>query len=134
VTFRQLLESEFLRRACRNPRYSLRAFAHHLHVDASTLSRWLRGRRPLTPRAIEQTGWRLGFLPRELRAHFPPDTLDATSRRLLAIVGTDGFTTDSRWLASRLDVTPDEINIALQRLMRRGLLQMCGDRRWRVTT
>jgi transcriptional regulator with XRE-family HTH domain len=63
ASFRSYLEEELARRAGRNPRYSLRAFARHLGVDHSTLSQWLRGRRTISSRAIERLGARLR-LPR----------------------------------------------------------------------
>jgi DNA-binding transcriptional regulator YdaS (Cro superfamily) len=133
VTFRDLIAAHFAARMARNPHYSLRAFAHALRVDHSTLSQWMRGRRPLTPRAMERTGWRLGMTPRDLRGHVQPGTLDCNSRHLLALVEQHQFKADVRWIAARLALSTDEVNITLQRLLRRGLLQMENPGRWRVT-
>jgi DNA-binding IclR family transcriptional regulator len=131
--FRDLLAAHFAARMARNPRYSLRAFACTLRVDHSTLSQWLRGRRPVTPRTMERTGWRLGMTPRDLRGHFERGTLDRHSRRVLALVEQHQFKADVRWIAARLGLSTDEVNVTLQRLLRRGLLQMDTPGRWRVT-
>jgi transcriptional regulator with XRE-family HTH domain len=63
TSFRLFLQSELARRCARNPQYSLRAFALHLGVDHSTLSQWLRGRRPIMRRSIEILGSALGLTP-----------------------------------------------------------------------
>jgi plasmid maintenance system antidote protein VapI len=81
------LPSELARRCVANPQYSLRSFALHLGINHSTLSQLLRGKRPLTARAIEKLGQRLGL-------------------------------------------GQDEVNVALQRLLRLGLLEMTGHERW----
>ncbi len=61
TSFRLFLQSELARRCARNSQYSLRAFAVHVNVDHSTLSQWLRGRRPMTRRSIETLGETLGI-------------------------------------------------------------------------
>jgi transcriptional regulator with XRE-family HTH domain len=61
TSFRLFLQSELARRCARNAQYSLRAFALHLGVDHSTLSQWLRGRRPITTRSIETIGAKLNL-------------------------------------------------------------------------
>lgn len=131
VNVLQLVEQDFRQRVARNPRYSLRAYGRRLGIDHSTLSQWLRGERPITPRTIEQIGWRLGFTPRELRSAFADEQLDATSRRILVLAVSGPCNMDTPSLARRLGVSCDAINIALQRLLRRGLLQMDADGRWR---
>ncbi|HWW62311.1 MAG TPA: helix-turn-helix domain-containing protein, partial [Thermoanaerobaculia bacterium] len=56
MSFREILQAEFDRRAARNARYSLRAFARSLGIAHTTLSRFLSGRRRLTSRAIRRIG------------------------------------------------------------------------------
>ena len=124
------LRREYARRVQRNHRYSLRAFGRVVGVDHATLSQWVRGVRPLTPRAIETVGWKLGRVPRELRVSFDADALDVTSRRILDAVNSNGCLTTPA-LARDLGVSIDDINIALQRLLRRGLLQMDAHGSWR---
>ena len=130
VTFLHELQQEYERRTRRNHRYSLRAFAKTLGVDHATVSQWFRGARPMTPRAVETVGWTLGRLPRQLRDSFDASALDATSRRLLEAVESVQQPTTLA-LARRLGVSSDDINIALQRALRRGLLQMDQDGTWR---
>lgn len=64
--FRQFLEDELARRSQNYPRYSLRAFARHLEVDSSFLSKILNGKRTVTMRTIRMFGERLNLTPEEL--------------------------------------------------------------------
>lgn len=52
--FQQYIANKFERRKKINPRYSLRAFAQHLNIQASLLSRILRGKIPLTEKALKR--------------------------------------------------------------------------------
>lgn len=65
--FRQFLEDELARRSQNYPRYSLRAFARHLEVDSSFLSKILNGKRTVTMRTIRMFGERLNLNPEELQ-------------------------------------------------------------------
>jgi transcriptional regulator with XRE-family HTH domain len=65
--FRQFLEEELARRSQNYPRYSLRAFARHLEVDSSFLSKILNGKRTVTMRTIRMFGERLNLTPDELQ-------------------------------------------------------------------
>jgi transcriptional regulator with XRE-family HTH domain len=119
VGFRGLLQSELARRAARNQRYSLRAFARQLQVDHATLSQWLRGRRTITPRTVALLAPRLAA-----SAGTPPDFA------ILALTRAADFQPDSRWLARVLGVCVDDVNVALQRLLRLGLLHMMTRSAW----
>lgn len=152
TSFRLRLQAELARRCAGNPRYSLRAFARRLGVDHSTLSQLLRGRRALTRPAIERLGARLGLdaaaietyaareplwsaLPGGRLAEMQQLTRDAASLvsewhhyAMLELVRLKSFRPDSRWVARVLGLTVDEVNVALQRLVRLGLLEMRGER------
>lgn len=65
--FRQFLEDELARRSQNYPRYSLRAFARHLEVDSSFLSKILNGKRTVTLRTIRMFGERLNLQNEELQ-------------------------------------------------------------------
>jgi hypothetical protein len=125
----------------------MRAFAMHLDVDHSTLSQWLRGRRPLTARSIETIGRRLGLgesaikryidhagrddgpcslLASEIVALIP----DGYHFAILELTSLGEFRADSRWIARVLDISVDEVNVALQRLIRLDLLDMAATDRW----
>jgi transcriptional regulator with XRE-family HTH domain len=131
--------------------YSLRAFAQHLGVDASTLSQWIRNRRPLTARAIESIGGALGLSDERIRAYteraarnvpandhgvfeLSPDMGDLLGDwshfAILELLHLEQFQPDTRWIAQMLDLTPDAVNIALQQLIRLGLLEMRSETHW----
>jgi transcriptional regulator with XRE-family HTH domain len=65
--FRQFLEDELARRSQNYPRYSLRAFARHLEVDSSFLSKILNGKRTVTMRTIRMFGERLNLPGEQLQ-------------------------------------------------------------------
>jgi uncharacterized protein (TIGR02147 family) len=153
--FRLYLQTELGRRCTRSPRYSLRAFARFLRVDHATLSQILRGKRPLTGRTVEKLGGRLG-LERKALDHYVahlhlanrlPEkatlreahqlALDAASvishwhhYAILELLRLNSFKPDTRWIARVLGLAPDEVNVALTRLVRLGLLEMTEHARW----
>jgi uncharacterized protein (TIGR02147 family) len=58
----RLYLTEVLEARCRkNPRYSLRAFAHAIGTDYSTLAKMLAGKRVIGPRIVERIGRELGL-------------------------------------------------------------------------
>jgi transcriptional regulator with XRE-family HTH domain len=149
TSFRLLLQSELARRCGRNPNYSLRAFAMHLNVDHSTLSQWLRGRRPIAARNIESLGALLGIAPHAIKAYvehaargdpvngvwyLTSETMSLVAEwyhfAILELTRLDSFQPDSRWIARVLGLSVDEVNVALQRLIRLDLLEMETRARW----
>jgi uncharacterized protein (TIGR02147 family) len=139
----------------RNPRFSLRSFAKQLGIDHSTLSQVLRGRRRLSARALEAVGKRMGLseeavrsysqifrkkpnsrkLPENIQSfHFDLDTFQLLSvwhhYAILELTQVQGFKPDSRWIANTLGIAIEDVNIALQRLLRLGLLEMSEHDRW----
>lgn len=123
MSFRTFLQHELDRRQTRNPRYSLRAFARSLGFDHASLSQILRGRRRLTPRLIRRLGARLQVPRLAVELH----CADENERALAAVVAHPSFRPDSRWLAKLLGIPIDEVNVALQRLVRTGALVMGGN-------
>jgi uncharacterized protein (TIGR02147 family) len=157
TSFRLFLQQELARRCSRNSQYSLRSFALQLDKDHSTLSQLLRGKRPMTEKTIEQIGSKLGlerdlidsFIAREKLAgpHDAPlaevnefaqqltqDTAELVSNvyhyAILELLRLAEFRPDSRWIARVLGITTDEVNVALNRLIRLGLLSMEAIDRW----
>ncbi len=61
--YRTNLSSELERRCAGNPRYSMRSFARVLGMDPSLLSKVLRGRAPLSPKAAVHAVQVLGLEP-----------------------------------------------------------------------
>jgi uncharacterized protein (TIGR02147 family) len=154
--FRLFLQAELGRRCGNNPQYSLRAFAKYLAIDHATLSQLLRGKRALTARAIIRLGTRLGLDRATIdryAAHAQSRGNDAGLESALSeiqLLANDAasviaewyhyaileltrlqhFKTDSRWIAQVLGITADEVNLALTRLTRLGLLEMVDRHRW----
>jgi uncharacterized protein (TIGR02147 family) len=151
----RLLQERLRAAMRRNPRFSLRSFAKQLGIDHSTLSQILRGRRRISARALEAIGRRMGLseealrayadssrkktdskkLPEKIRSfHFDLDTFQLLSDwhhyAILELIQIQGFKTDSRWIAKTLGIAMEDVNIALQRLLRLGLLAMSGRDRW----
>lgn len=139
----------------RNPRFSLRAFAKQLGIDYSTLSQVLRSRRGLSARALEAIGKRIGLSEQAIRTYAQslkkkprPKNLPAAIRKIhldldtfhllsvwyhcaiLELTRIREFRTDSRWIAKALGISVEDVNIAVQRLLRLGLLEMAGRNRW----
>ncbi len=123
MSFRTVLQSEFDRRIARNPRYSLRAFARNLGIAHTTLSRFLSGQRRLTARAIRRIG-------ATLRLDVESYCSAENDRALLALLTRPGFRASSRWIATMLGITIDEVNLSLQRLVRERRLIMAGGNSW----
>jgi hypothetical protein len=152
--FRERLADEFASRKQSNPRYSLRAFAAFLEADHSTVSQVLKGSRRATVQQIRGWSRKLGTSAEEiavlLGAEHVPDAVTAerqsqlrhwTAEAMAVVSGPahweivrlsrqPGFQADSRWLAAQAGVTVDEINLALARLLRLGLI----DGKWQDRT
>lgn len=65
--FRFFLQEELLRRCKKNPRFSLRAFARTLDVEASSLSKILNGKRTLTKKMLHRLCAQLGLGPDQVK-------------------------------------------------------------------
>jgi hypothetical protein len=126
VTFRTVLQAELDRRRAANPRYSLRSFARDLSVDHSTLSQILRGRRRLTGRNVRAFGRRLRLAAPEIADLCATENESA----VLAALDRPNFQADSRWVASMVGIPLDEVNVALQRLLRKRIVTMTTRARW----
>jgi uncharacterized protein (TIGR02147 family) len=65
---------------------------------------------------------------------FDLDTFQLVSvwyhQAILELTHTRGFQTDSRWIARRLGISVDEVNVAIQRLLRLGLLELSTRTAW----
>jgi transcriptional regulator with XRE-family HTH domain len=128
VRFDALLHNEFERRRRSNRRYSLRSFARALGIDHSTLSQLLRGKRRVTPAIIRALGTRLSLAP----AHLEELCALETDALVLGALARRDFRPNARWLAIRLGISIDDINISLQRLLRTGAMVMSARDSWEV--
>jgi hypothetical protein len=126
VTLRIVLQTELARRRSGNSRYSLRSFARDLSVDHSTLSQILRGRRRLTGRSVRAFGGRL----RLQAPHIAELCALENESAVLSALDRPGFQADSRWVASMVGIPLDEVNVTLQRLLRKRIVAMTTRARW----
>lgn len=126
MTFRRLLQTEFDRRRSANRRYSLRAFARSLAIDHSALSQILRGKRRLTARSVRALGPKLSLDAPAVAEHCAAENESV----ILQTIGRSNFRADSRWLATMSGVPLDQVNVALQRLLRKGIVVMQSRDKW----
>jgi transcriptional regulator with XRE-family HTH domain len=152
--FSERLRREFETRRERNPRYSLRAFAGFLRTDHSTLSQILRGARRVPPGRIRVWSKILGMGAEEISLYAAAESApDAATHRkhellrhwtaeaesitngpihlqIIRLSRNPDFRADCRWIAARLKVDVDEVNIALSRLLRLRLLAAAAPNQW----
>ncbi len=142
MDFRFFLGQELQRRQSANVRYSLRAFAKHLKTDPSTLSQFLRGKRPFTPKAIGKIGTRLGLRANDLQSWIDLEKdpganprereLQEDEFRVIAdwyhyaifeLFAVRGFKPEPKAISRCLGITAVEARAALDRLTRLGALR-----------
>lgn len=158
MRFRDRLRHEFESRREKNPRYSLRAMAALLDTDHSTLAQILRGSRRVPANRISVWSRKLKISSEEAAAYtaaeHAPDaqtaqrqhqlrhwtaeamaiTSDPAHWQLLRLCRDRNFHADSRWIAERIGVSVDTVNIALSRLLRLGLLEIDSADQWKDST
>ncbi|MBO9667766.1 MAG: TIGR02147 family protein [Bdellovibrio sp.] len=146
--FRFVLQEQLADRCARNQNYSLRSFAKMLEISPSALSAIINGKRPITHKMKERLGLKLGLKITDLqklksKPHgntkkiketsaeiFQPIALDTFAiisepyhYALLELMKTENFNWNAKWISKRLQVTVSEINMAVERLERVGLLE-----------
>jgi transcriptional regulator with XRE-family HTH domain len=150
------LQREFARRKRTNASYSIRAFSQFLGVNHSTLSKMLNATRSIPARQIRAWGRKLDILDEEVEVYVAcesvPDAVEIKrgnkilqwSAEAAALMSSDShwaiveltrdrsFRADSRWIAARLGMSSDEVNVAFTRLLRLGLLTTDEEGRWMV--
>lgn len=138
--FRLWLQRQFTERCKRNARYSLRAFAKALNIDASSLSQILAGKRPLSKKSMQLICEKLSANPQDLHCmgmlkleisdeSFLQVNLDTFSvisdwyhYAILELTYVSGFKAEAKWIAKKLSITVEEAKSAVDRLKRLGLL------------
>jgi len=101
-------------------------FARDLSVHHSTLSQILRGKRRLTGRNVRAFGRRLRLPAPEIAELCALENESA----VLSALDRPNFQADSRWVASMVGIPLDEVNITLQRLLRKRIVTMNTRSRW----
>ena len=134
IEFRLKLQDEFSRRLRVNERYSIRAFAIHLGVDSSTLSRILAGKKQISNMKMNALSEKLGIeSPAEKKddsefCTLNMDTFSVISDwyhfAILDLTLLPSFKSDSQWIARKLGIQPYEALSAVERLKRLGMLKV----------
>jgi transcriptional regulator with XRE-family HTH domain len=155
---RLYLQSELLRRCEKNPGYSLRSFARALQISPSSLSRILKGERPISQTTKKRFIPLLGLSPDEAEAlsiqevrpnpklpqgevlqmrQLSHDTFASISDwyhyAILELTQLKSFQPKAQWIASALGVTVSEVNAAVERLLRLGLLKFTEGGEWLIS-
>lgn len=146
--FRELLREQLKERTDANPSYSLRAFARQLGVSASGLSMMMSAKTPVTLSFIEKIGEKLNLLEEDIHKH-QLDLLNEKSKinfklrdyevidfdcfeiikdwyhyGILNLMRTKDFQAKPSWIAKRLGITLGEVQGAIERLQKAGILEI----------
>jgi len=140
LKFRLWLQKQFTDRCQKNSRYSLRAFAGFIGLDASTVSQILSGKRAPSKKVLIDICEKLSATPKDLRllgvAEIAPgeeefyqvsvDTFSVMSDwyhfAILELTYVAGFKPEVKWIAEQLGISQLETKAALERLIRLNLL------------
>ena len=140
------IQNVFLERCRSNEQYSLRAFAKSLKVPVSSLSEIINEKRPMSKTLQKKIGTALlmteeqitafGAIDKELT---PQEKLEADYRQLaldsfyiisewyhygiLQLIKTKKFKNDPKWISKRLKIRPIDVELAIERLKRMGIIE-----------
>ena len=151
--FREYLQNELAKRAKKNPRFSIRAFARVLKIEPSSLAQILGGKRTLTRAMCLRLSDSLGLSPTKLNsllkqsAAINPSTPSFSGFKriqedafrviadwhyyaILELTRLDSFKSDINWIARALGVSTAETSAAVERLKRLGYLKVDSRGRW----
>jgi uncharacterized protein (TIGR02147 family) len=145
--FRDLLRTELVARIKRNPGYSLRAFARSLGVSPATISIVISGKKPVTLSLIRRVAPALKLTSEKVK-NYQIELIQSTEGQsgqktyqmveldqvaiisdwyhyaILNLMRTTGFKAKPLWISRRLGIKPVEAQMALERLIRVGLLSV----------
>lgn len=152
MDFRNFLQRTLVQRCKSNPSYSLRAYARALGVDSSYISKLLNGKRDISPKVVQRLAPKLGLSPEQIRkisktkkelkngeqvvsasalqANYTQVTEDIFQLisdwyhyAILELVTVEGFRSEPKWISNMLGIKVPEVNDALERLFRLGMLK-----------
>jgi transcriptional regulator with XRE-family HTH domain len=126
--FTAALSAEFQRRRSINARFSLRAFARVLGMSHSAVSRLLRGRQRPSVTTLTRVAHKLGWSATRVDELMRREQI----ARLEAEARSPRFAADARAIASRANLSLDQVQLALHEALRTGRLEMTGPRTWKV--
>lgn len=143
------INTELVRRQTINPNYSLRAYAKYLGISVSILSRLLNAKMPMTLKLLERISIPLAISPEEFELYEceisdrksgqSREYIIESNQRLLSMdefnviqdwynfailemVRLDNFEPCKKWIAKKISITESDAELALDRLIRLGLL------------
>lgn len=149
----EFLKSEFTKRKTKNPNFSVRAFARWLELSPAQVSQVMSGKRPLTLKALEKINKKLDISPFEKQTLVDslvgtsakrqnPATLTDEQQSfrtlsedqfkmmadwyhvaILSLTRIPNAKADPRWIARKLNISVEDANEALQRLLRLGIVE-----------
>lgn len=130
---RGALEREFATRKKNNGRYSLRAYARYLGVDASTLSKVVNGSRSPSDEFIHTIVKRLDLPITSIKPKTDKDIVYLSDREFQAISSWEhfaildlatlsNFQSDASWISSKIGIKEVDVRLATERLLALGLL------------
>jgi uncharacterized protein (TIGR02147 family) len=147
MSLRHALHEEFESRRSRNARYSWRSFARNLEIPVSSLTEIVRGKRVITKRVAEKLIVRLNLLPSRSAcvdlqtfknrntsgkveakySEFGSESYDLIFHwvdfAVLSLTHCTDFVSDEAWMARRLGLAKADIENAIRRLEKHGLLK-----------
>ena len=144
--FRVLLQTELAKRCEKNPNYNLSAFARNLKMDISTLSKILRGLRPVKKNAMRRIGVKLGLHPQQIFqiekgqsdnefSHLDLDEFsmiaDWYHYAILELMRLPAFAGDYHWIAKALQISVHEAQVAVERLVRLKMIEILPSGEWK---
>ncbi len=149
--FRRYLQDELVKRAKKNPSFSIRAFARQLQVEPSALAQILGEKRKLTDRMCERLAARLGLSPRKVQTLMKRELVGAEDSfrgfkriqedafrviadwyyyAILELTRTVDFQGNINWIAQTLGLSTAEAHTAVERLKRLGYLKINEQGAW----
>lgn len=147
LDFRSFLKKELSSRIDKNPSYSLRAFSKMLGISHTSLSQILSGKRPLTNKTQKQIAMALGVslekfvkfkMHKDIKFEERFEALDIEKfdalsdwlhDAILELTRLKCFKPDSKWMANTLQVNVNQVNLAIERLIKLELLEI-KDGKW----
>ncbi|MCO4792152.1 MAG: TIGR02147 family protein [Bacteriovoracaceae bacterium] len=157
TNYRHYLQGELVRRISANPRYSQRAFAKSLGLSPGELSEILSGKRRLTLKKAMKISKSMGLNSHETRhllmlvenevidAETPSSSQDEVEGRknlemdifniisewycfaILNLSECEGFIWSTTWIGRKLGISPLQVKVAIERMMRVGLIEETKD-------
>jgi len=144
----EFLQSQFIARKKKNPRYSQGAFARALGVTSTRVAQYFSGKRLITKSAAIKIAANLNLDKKE-KDHFLALCIQAKSERkspqlkifredqlavtiewfhlaIVQLMYTKDFKLDAQWIADRMGLTKANVEDSLERLQRVGLISIAN--------